>query len=206
MLPENDEIRTALLQSGKQQFLAYGFDRASLRVICRNANVTTGAFYSHFDKKEDLFCAIVEPTVSAFRELFDTAAGRESADLGSAEMELRSIAFARTHRDEYRLLLDCADGTKYAGFRKWLTEDCFYPRYQALFDRSAGKPVDSSLVRIILHMTLDEHTDLIYGDFTEEEVHRLVDRISVFSRTGFQALMRLLREEKSPHSPILSSK
>ena len=181
MLPENDEIQIALLKSGKQQFLAHGFDRASLRVICRNANVTTGAFYSHFDKKEDLY-------------------------LGSAEMELRSITFARAHRDEYRLLLDCADGTKFAGFRKWLTEDCFYPKYQALFDRSAGKPVDSSLVRIILHMKLDEYTDLIYGDYTEEEVHRLVDRISVFSRTGFQALMRLLREENSPHSPILSSK
>lgn len=206
LLPENDEIQIALLKSGKQQFLAHGFDRASLRVICRNANVTTGAFYSHFDKKEDLFCAIVEPTVSAFRELFDTAAGRETVDLGSAEMELRSITFARAHRDEYRLLLDCADGTKFAGFRKWLTEDCFYPKYQALFDRSAGKPVDPSLVRIILHMKLDEYTDLIYGDYTEEEVHRLVDRISVFSRTGFQALMRLLREENSPHSPILSSK
>ena len=189
MLPENDEIQIALLKSGKQQFLAHGFDRASLRVICRNANVTTGAFYSHFDKKEDLFCAIVEPTVSAFRELFDTAAGRETVDL-----------------DEYRLLLDCADGTKFAGFRKWLTEDCFYPKYQALFDRSAGKPVDSSLVRIILHMKLDEYTDLIYGDYTEEEVHRLVDRISVFSRTGFQALMRLLREENSPRGPIVSSK
>ena len=73
MLPENDEIRTALLQSGKQQFLAHGFDRASLRVICRNANVTTGAFYSHFEKKEDLFCSIVEPSVSAFRELFNSA-------------------------------------------------------------------------------------------------------------------------------------
>ena len=121
-------------------------------------------------------------------------------------MELRSITFARAHRDEYRLLLDCADGTKFAGFRKWLTEDCFYPKYQALFDRSAGKPVDSSLVRIILHMKLDEYTDLIYGDYTEEEVHRLVDRISVFSRTGFQSLMRLLREENSPRGPIVSSK
>ena len=59
MLPENDEIRTALLQSGKQQFLAHGFDRASLRVICRNANVTTGAFYSHFEKKEDLFAFLL---------------------------------------------------------------------------------------------------------------------------------------------------
>ena len=197
LLPENDEIRTALLQSGKQQFLAHGFDRASLRVICWNANVTTGAFYSHFGKKEDLFCAIVEPTVSAFRALFDTSSGLEAAGLGGAEMELRSIRFARAHRDEYRLLLDCAEGTKYAGFRRWLTEECFYPGYQARFDRSAGKPVDPSLVRIILHMKLDEYTDLIYGDYTDEEVRSLIARMSIFCEAGFQALMRLLREEES---------
>ena len=197
LLPENDEIRTALLQSGKQQFLAHGFDRASLRVICRNANVTTGAFYSHFEKKEDLFCSIVEPSVSAFRELFNSAAERDAASLGSVEDELRSITFARNHREECRLLLDCAEGTKYAGFRRWLVEDCFYPRYQAFFDRSAGKPVDPPLVRIILHMKLDEYTDLIYGDYTDEEVRGLIARMSIFSEAGFQALMHLLREEES---------
>lgn len=201
MLPANDEIRIALLKSGKQQFLAHGFDRASLRVICRNANVTTGAFYSHFDKKEDLFCAIVEPTVSAFRELFAPSAGRDAIGPGNTEAELRSIRFARAHREECRLLLDCAAGTKYAGFRKWLTEDCFYPGYQALFDRSVGKPVDPSLVRIILHMKLDEYIDLIYGDYTEEEVRKLINRMGVFSETGFQALIHLLREEESPFIP-----
>ncbi len=200
LLSENNEIRSALLQSGKQQFLAHGFDRASLRVICRNANVTTGAFYSHFAKKEDLFCAIVEPTVSAFRELFDTAADREAVHLDNAEDELRSITFARDHRDECRLLLDCAEGTKYAGFRRWLTEDCFYPGYQALFDRSAGKPVNPSLVRIILHMKLEEYAELIYGNYTEEEVRSLIERMSVFSGTGFQALMCLLREEQTSRS------
>ena len=197
MLSENDEIRTALLQSGKQQFLAHGFDRASLRVICRNANVTTGAFYSHFEKKEDLFCAIVEPSVSAFRELFDDV-GRDAASLGSTEDEFRSIAFARGHQEECRLLLDCAEGTKYAGFRRWLVENCFYPRYQAFFDHSAGKPVDPSLVIIILHMKLDEYTDLIYGDYTDEEVQKLIARMNVFSGTGLQALIHLLREEKVP--------
>ena len=139
----------------------------------------------------------MEPSVSAFRELFNSAAERNAASLGSVEDELRSITFARNHREECRLLLDCAEGTKYAGFRRWLVEDCFYPRYQAFFDRSAGKPVDPPLVRIILHMKLDEYTDLIYGDYTDEEVRSLIARMSIFSEAGFQALMHLLREEES---------
>ena len=109
MLPENDEIRTALLQSGKQQFLAHGFDRASLRVICRNANVTTGAFYSHFEKKEDLFCSIVEPSVSAFRELFNSAAERNAASLGSVEDVADAVYYLSQARFVTGQVL-CCDG------------------------------------------------------------------------------------------------
>ena len=38
-LPQN--IRAALLSSGKDQFLAYGFEKASLRTICKKAGLTT---------------------------------------------------------------------------------------------------------------------------------------------------------------------
>ena len=56
--------------------------------------------------------------------------------------------------------------------------------------------MDPPLVRIILHMKLDEYT-LIYGDYTDEEVRGLIARMSIFSEAGFQALMHLLREEES---------
>lgn len=37
-----------------------GYAKASLRIICANAGVTTGAIYFFFQDKEDLFAAIVE--------------------------------------------------------------------------------------------------------------------------------------------------
>ena len=40
------DIREALLKSGKEEFLAHGFEKASLRVICKKAGLTTGAFYA----------------------------------------------------------------------------------------------------------------------------------------------------------------
>ena len=39
------DIRAMLLKSGKEQFLAHGFEKASLRTICKEAGLTTGAFY-----------------------------------------------------------------------------------------------------------------------------------------------------------------
>ena len=52
------DVRAALLKSGKREFLECGFEKASLRSICAGAGVTTGAFYSNFRAKDDLFGAI----------------------------------------------------------------------------------------------------------------------------------------------------
>ena len=41
----------------------HGFERASVRVIAKNAGVTPGAIYKHFKSKEDIFRAIVIPTL-----------------------------------------------------------------------------------------------------------------------------------------------
>ena len=47
-----------LLFCAQKHFLEYGFERASIREICKDAHVTNGAFYNHFDDKEALFGAL----------------------------------------------------------------------------------------------------------------------------------------------------
>ena len=186
----HDEIRDALLRSGKEQFLAHGFERASLRVICRNANVTTGAFYSHFARKEDLFCAIVEPLVSALHHMLSEVAAQKGTDqIVDVSKELASVSFARSHRDELYLLFECSGGTKYESFREEPLNNYFFPTYQILLDRSSKKPVDPALTRILLHMKLVEYKDLIFGEYSSKELDRLVTRLSLFSAGGLQHLM-----------------
>ena len=36
-----------LLLCAQKHFLEYGFERASIREICKDAHVTNGAFYNH---------------------------------------------------------------------------------------------------------------------------------------------------------------
>ena len=38
-----------LLLCAQKHFLKYGFERASIREICKDAHVTNGAFYNHFE-------------------------------------------------------------------------------------------------------------------------------------------------------------
>ena len=196
MLRPPQNIRAALLSSGKDQFLAYGFEKASLRTICKKAGLTTGAFYHHFLGKEDLFSSLVEPMIHGFRKMYQNVISQELADLTTGvENELTSITYAIDHKDEFRLLFECSKGTKYEGFKEHLIQEVFYPSYQEVFDRYAGRHVDPALVRIILYMKFEEYMELIYGGYTMIEVKKLITQLTVFSEAGFHRLLEEINKE-----------
>ena len=67
-LPDSS-IDPRIITSAKNEFLAKGFAEASLREICKNAGVTTGALYKRFSGKEALFEALISPTLQAVETL-----------------------------------------------------------------------------------------------------------------------------------------
>ena len=124
------------------------------------------------------------------QQMYKNVISPELADPGRGiENELTAITYAIAHKDEFRLLFDCSKGTKYEGFKEHLIREVFYPSYQEVFDRYAGKPVDPSLVLLILRMKFEEYMELIYGGYTPEEVKRLITKLTVFSVGGFQVLL-----------------
>lgn len=190
-------IRAMLLKSGKEQFLAHGFEKSSLRTICKEAGLTTGAFYNHFSGKEDLFSALVEPMLCGFQNMYREVISQELSDLSTGtDNELTSITYAIEHKDEFRLLFECSGGTKYEGFREHLIHEVFYPSYQEVYDCYAGRRVDPSLVKIILHMKFEEYMKLIYGGYTMEEVKKMIVLLTTFSGAGFQKLIEVLDSEE----------
>ena len=63
------EKRTLLLEAAKQEFMAKGYNKASLRSICAKAGVTTGALYFFFEGKAELFSAIVNEPILGFKKI-----------------------------------------------------------------------------------------------------------------------------------------
>ena len=55
-----DATRKALLQSARRIFTRDGFEAARIEEIAASTGHTRGAFYAHFEKKEDLFFALLE--------------------------------------------------------------------------------------------------------------------------------------------------
>ncbi|WP_312045263.1 TetR/AcrR family transcriptional regulator [Anaerotignum sp.] len=121
---KNDrETKEQLIQWGRKEFLEKGFAQASLRNICKNAGVTTGALYFFFENKEDLFASIVEKPLSQLNQIlnehFDKELNQEdyhnpgrenSEDLACAKEMLHCIY---QNYDAFQLLLTKARGSKF---------------------------------------------------------------------------------------------
>ena len=62
MEEKSSDTLEKIQQAALEEFSEKGFLGASLRLIVKNAGVTTGAFYGYFSSKEALFASLVEPT------------------------------------------------------------------------------------------------------------------------------------------------
>lgn len=69
MEKSENAVRSRLLEAGKEEFRDRGFLKASLRAICKKADVTTGALYFFFESKVALFEEIVEETVEDLKRI-----------------------------------------------------------------------------------------------------------------------------------------
>jgi len=67
------ETRAKLLEAATCVLARSGFERATLDEIAREAGFSKGAFYVHFESKDDLFWAMLEERISHQQEAFRQA-------------------------------------------------------------------------------------------------------------------------------------
>ena len=127
MAKDYEGTHLRIINSAKKEFLEKGFINANLREISKNAGITTGAFYRHFQDKEALFDALVEPLIQALDtmykktmqetyELLDTDQLKEMWGI-YAEVLVQYTEFMYQYFDEFKLLLTRSEGTKHQSFR-----------------------------------------------------------------------------------------
>ena len=161
-------VRSRLLEAGKEEFRDRGFLKASLRAICKKADVTTGALYFFFESKAALFEEIVKETVEKLKELTGDFSNREK-QLQPEEYDRILMEFIWENRDIARILMDGAEGTRYDNFR----EDTCIRMEQFLrenLQKKCGKEVDSDLVHILAETKLQGYSELLRGDYSKETV------------------------------------
>lgn len=60
--------RTAILDAAKAEFVANGFDGASLNTILKTSGFSKGSFYYYFNDKADLYATVVQRILAPYYE------------------------------------------------------------------------------------------------------------------------------------------
>ncbi len=177
-------IDPRILTSAKKVFLTHGFQNASLKEICEDAGITTGALYKRYKGKEALFNAVVADTIEALDAFVEQRCIVETASLSNDSLEmawhmdeegmLEYFQFLNKYRDGFILLLKCAEGTAYSNFQHDWVEKMTGKTYEYYLEAQKRGLTHTIISSEELHILLTAFWTTIYEpfihDFTWEQI------------------------------------
>lgn len=178
MAKPDPSIDPRILESAKIEFLACGFEKASLQVICEHAGITTGALYKRYKGKEDLFCAVVADTIADLDSEVEKRCTVEVSELSDKDLIMAWdmsdadeaammwwFRFLYARHEGFVLLLTCADGTRYFNFQHDWVEKMTEKSYEYFLEAYKRGLTHVEVSRAELHVILSAFWTSIYEPF-----------------------------------------
>lgn len=196
---------TAILEAGRQEFLTYGYEKASMRRIAAMASVTTGAIYGYFSGKEALFRALTGDAAENLAELYEEV-HRDFAGL-PPEMQPGQLAeiteqyvplmigYIYDHFDAFKLLLCCnAPGASEQFFDRLVKveeQSCrdFAKAMKKLGHRTPE--LDDTLIHILSRSFFQQIEEFVFHDVPRDRAVSCAVTLSRFQHAGWMRIMNL---------------
>lgn len=203
-MSEDRETRNKLLGSAKREFLEKGYMKASLRTICKNAGVTTGALYFFFQDKEDLLRQLVEEPLQGLDAVIQSHLSEElnmdeafaSADEDSEDIRVAGeiVHYMYRNYDVFEILLTKSQGSAYedivSRFADWVEE-----HYNVLAELMAAKlgvsKPDQYMIHWMAHMQVDAFIHLFTHEPDEDRAVMHMEEIVVYLVSGWNGLFMI---------------
>ena len=167
-------IDPRIIENAEKEFLAHGFEKASLKTICEEAGVTTGALYKRYKSKEDLFCYVVADTVDALNGFVEQRSAVPPCSL-SDEMLIKAwemgnnmlawLQFLYRYHDGFVLLISGAAGTRYANFQHDFVETMTTKTYEYFLEAKKRGLTHADISLKEMHILLSAFWTTIYEPF-----------------------------------------
>lgn len=199
------ETKERLLISARAEFLEKGYQKASLRSICKNAGVTTGALYFFFQDKEDLFSNIVQPTIDRIQTIASKHVSQELMllqnipiadednvhdDYDASEQILHMLY---QNYDICQLILEKSQGSKYENIIDEFV-DIFEEGQRALAMEQAKlynvKPPKDYIIHWVVHIEMDAYVHLLLHEKDEKKALQYMEKILQYLQYGWEALFK----------------
>ncbi len=185
-------IKAAMDEFGENDFL-----KASLNKIAKKAGLTTGAVYTRYKNKDELFCSLVYPLLKEMQRRFSPLEKayndvRDSEDIGDILNVIRIerqiyVDILFSYYDECVLLFCRSTGSSVeAQLNKWAAQKAVST---AEFIRQrAKKEIDTDLIELIMNEQFQFYRQVLQKGYDKEKTVRLMDSIEEFHESGWKGL------------------
>lgn len=187
---EISTTKARLIAAAKKEFLNKGYEKASLRRICADADVTTGALYFFFKNKQDLFKSVVAGKAERLLKLIKRQTDSEVNGTGNYEKYQREMnEFLCSNKDEVRILLDKSAGTSYENFREEYGL-AVAQGFIAFYNKFGGTEEYIGIMNLIVHMRVQGYIEMLKGDYDMDRMMKFSALMEVYGNSGFAGMMK----------------
>ncbi len=195
MTAKDGETKLALIKAARAEFIEKGFMNASLRSICKKAEVTTGALYFFFKDKDDLFDAVVggplrELDATVGEHLRREAEGDISDPLDETldiEDSKRIMEILFKYKEEFILILTKAQGSRYENIKDRLIDEMqtHYRLFATILEERFGcRHVDEYMIHYLAHIQIESFLYLLTHSKSREEAMKELPEVIKNLRAG----------------------
>lgn len=203
MISSSTKTKQNILDSAMDEFIKYGFDKASLRIIAANAGVTTGALYKHFKNKDDIFCTLVSPIYDELIKRYNAASDKFFKHLKKNGLDYQwksetktieeIIKFMYEHFDIFKLLIIGAKHSSYENFVHSII-DLEVKTTKKYFNLAkkygyTKKNVNNEDLHIFINAQFSCIFEMILHNIPKKNAFMLTKKIIIFFKAGWYALL-----------------
>ena len=188
-----------VLAAAGDEFLEYGFEKASMRRIGERCGITAAGLYRHCRDKADLFDLLVAPAIGRLNAWMNDHLARYLTAVqqeGNLQWQdswidmMREVVYPRV--DDYHLLLTCSAGTKYENFLHDLTQAAQEQTLQYLpVLREKGLAV-REISPMELHLLYSAYVTALFEPvihrYSPDEALRCLETVEAFFLPGWRSL------------------
>lgn len=203
-MKDERETKEKLLQSARAEFLAKGYQGASLRSICKASGVTTGALYFFFKDKDDLFCNVVGHMMdrlnAVLTEHFSVEVDEMNNGMASDHNEDSDFESARNivheiymHREEVLLVLTKSQGSSMESMPDNIVDqmDAHNAFICEAMCKAYGTPmVDRNVVHWMSHSQIDMFIFMVTHIDNEKDALKFVETGMKYLISGWYGLVK----------------
>lgn len=192
------ETKSQLLQAAQAVFLKYGYNDASLRRICKEADVTTGALYCFYKDKDALFEALLSPFVDEFFKIIADHFREEEQSQVKENAASRAfitgfIDFRDANKEVCSIFLANPEHPYYIAAHERLVE-LFAGQTEALLKQVDNIHVTQNVfnedtIHWFSHIQVDMHLQMLRYPFPREKAAEQMGIYSRFLKGGFLELI-----------------